>query len=95
VSVDKRILGPKRDEVTGGWRKLHNEELHNLNSSPSIISMIKSMRMKWAGYVAQMGYIMNPRKILVGKPEGKTQLGRPRHRWVDNIKMDLTWDGAV
>jgi hypothetical protein len=83
------IFGPKRDEVTGGWRKLHNEELHNLYSSPSIIRMIKSRRMRWAGHVARMGEKRTAYRILVGKPEGKRPLGRPRRRWVDNIKMDL------
>jgi hypothetical protein len=75
--------------VTGGWRKLHNEELHNLYSSPSIIRIIKSRRMKWAGHVAGMGEKRNVYRLLVGKPEGKRPLGRPRLRWVDNIKMDL------
>jgi hypothetical protein len=78
------------------WRKLHNEELHNLYSSPSIIRMIKSRRMTWAGHVARMGEKRNAYRILVGKPEGKRPLGRPRCRWVDNIKMDLTeigWEG--
>jgi hypothetical protein len=86
--VLRRIFGPKRDEVTGRWRKLHNEELHNLYFSPSIIRMIKSRRMRWAGHVARMGETRNAYRILVGKPEGKRPLGRPRHRWVDNIKMD-------
>jgi hypothetical protein len=72
-----RIFGPKRDEVTGGWRKLHNEELHSLYSSPSIIRMIKSWRMRWAGYVARMGKKRNAYRILVGKPDGKRPLGRP------------------
>jgi hypothetical protein len=76
-----------RVEVTGGWRKLCNEELHNLYSSPSIITMIKSRGMRWAGDVARMGPKRNAYRILVGNPEGKTPLGRPR--WVDNIKMDL------
>jgi hypothetical protein len=76
----RRIFGPKRDEVTGGWRKLHNEELHNLYCSPSIIRMIKSMRKEWAGHVAQMGAKRNMNRILVGKPEGKRPLGRPRHK---------------
>jgi hypothetical protein len=75
--------------VKGGWRKLHNEELHNLYSSPSIIRMMKSRRMRWAGHVARMGEKRNAYRILVGMPEGKRPLGRPRRRWVDNIKMDL------
>jgi hypothetical protein len=75
--------------VTGGWRKLHNEELHNLYSSPSIIRIIKSRRMRWAGHVARMGEKRNVYRLLVGKPEGKRPLGRPRRRWIDNIKMDL------
>jgi hypothetical protein len=81
--------------VTGGWRKLHNEELHNLYSSPSIIRMIKSRRMR--GHVARMGEKRNAYRILVGDPEGKRPLGRPRRRWVDNIKIDLSeigWDGG-
>jgi hypothetical protein len=93
----KRIFGEKRYEVTGGWRKLHNEELHNLYSSRSIIRMIKSRRMRWAGHVARMGEKRNADRILVGKPEGKRLLARPRCRWVDNIKMDLReigWDGV-
>jgi hypothetical protein len=87
--VLRRIFGPKRDEVTGAWRKLHNEELHDLYSSPSIIRIIKSRRMRWTGYVAGMGEKRNAYRLLVGKPEGKIPLGRPRRRWVDNIKMDL------
>jgi hypothetical protein len=87
--VLRRIFGPKRDEVAGGWRKLHNEDLHNLYSSPSIITIINSRRMRWAGHVARMGEKRNAHRILVGKPEGKRQLGRPRRRWVDNIKMDF------
>jgi hypothetical protein len=87
--VLRRIFGPKRDGVTGGWRKLHNEELHNLYSSPSIIRIIKSRRMKWAGHVARMGEKRNVYRLLVGKPEGKRPLGRPRRTWMDNIKMDL------
>jgi hypothetical protein len=79
----------KRDEVTGDWRKLHFEELHNLYSSPSIIRVINSRRMRRAGHIARMGEKRNAYKILVGKPEGKRQMGRPRRRWVDNIKMDL------
>jgi hypothetical protein len=95
--VLRRIFGPKRDEVTGGWRKLHNEEHNNLYSSPSIIRMTKSRRMRWAGHVARMGAKRNTYRILVGNPEGKRPLGRPRRRWVDNIKMDLReigWDGT-
>jgi hypothetical protein len=83
------IFGPKRAEVTGGWRKLHNEELHNLYSSPVIIRTIKSKRTRWAGHVARMGEKRNAYRILVGKPEEKRPLGRPRRRWVDNIKMDV------
>jgi PAS domain-containing protein len=78
--VLRRIFGSKRDEVTGGWRKLYNEELHNLYTSPSIIRMIKSRRMRWAGHVEQM--------------REKRPLGRPRRRWVGNIKMDQrVWNG--
>jgi hypothetical protein len=86
--VLRRIFGPKRDEVTGGWRTLHNEELRDLYSSPSIIRMVKSRRKRWAGYVARMGE-KNAYRLLVGKLEGKRPLGRPRRRWVDNIRMDL------
>jgi hypothetical protein len=88
--VLKRLFGPKRDGVTGGWRNLYNEELHNLYSSPSIIRIIKSRRMRWEGHVAQMGEKRNVYRLLVGKPEGKRPLGRPSHRWMDNIKMDLS-----
>jgi hypothetical protein len=91
-----RIFGPRRDEVTGDWRKLHNEELHNLYSSPHIIRMIKSRRMRWAGYVARMVAGRNAYRILVGKSEGKRPQGRLRRRWVDSIKTDLReigWDG--
>jgi hypothetical protein len=75
--------------VTGGWRKLHNEELHNLYSSPNIIRTIKSRRMRWARHVARMGEKRNAYRILVGKPEGRRPLGRPRRRWVDNINIEL------
>jgi hypothetical protein len=94
--VLRRIFGPKRDEVTGGWRKLHNEELHNLYSSPSIIRMIKSRRMRWAWHVAHMRQKTNAYRIFVGKPEEMRLLGRPRRMWVGNIKIDLReieWDG--
>jgi hypothetical protein len=84
-----RIFGPKRDRVTGRWRKLHNEKLHNLYSSPSIIRIIKSRRMRWEGHVARMGEKRNVYRLLVGKPEGKRPLGRSRRSWIDNIKMDL------
>jgi hypothetical protein len=85
----RRIFGPKRDEVTGGWRKLHNEELHGLYSSPSIIRVIKARGMRWAGHVARMEEVRGAYNILVGKPEGRRQLRRPRRRWEDNIKMYL------
>jgi hypothetical protein len=84
-----RIIGPKRDGVTGGWRKLHNNELHDLHSSPSIIRIIKSRRMRSAGHVAQMREKRNVYGLLVGKPEGKRPLGRRRCRWVFNTKVDL------
>jgi hypothetical protein len=80
---------PKRDEVTGGWRKLHNEELHGLYSSPSIVRVIKARRMRWAERVARVGEVRGAYNILVGRPEGSRPLGRPRRRWEDNIKMDL------
>jgi hypothetical protein len=75
--------------VTGEWRKLHNEELHDLYSSPSIIRIIKARRMRWAGHVARLAEKGNAYRLLVGKPEGRRLLGRPRRRWVDNIRMDL------
>jgi hypothetical protein len=87
--VLRRTFGPKRDEVTGEWRKLHNEELHNLYSSPDIIRQVKSRRMRWAGHVARMEEERKVYKVLVGKPEGKRPLGRPRRRWKDGIRMDL------
>jgi hypothetical protein len=87
--VLRRIFGPKRDEVTGEWRKLHNEELHDLYSSPSIIRIIKLRKMRWAGHVARMGEKRNAYRLLVGKPEGERPLGRPRRRWVDIIRLDL------
>jgi hypothetical protein len=87
--VLRRIFGPKRDEVTGEWRKLHNEELHILYSSANIITQIKSRRMRWAGHVARMGEERKVYKVLMGKPEGKKSLGRPRRRWEDGIRMDL------
>jgi hypothetical protein len=88
----RRIFGPKRFEATEDWRKLHNEELHNLCSSPDIIRLIKSRRTKWTRYVARM----REKRIFVGKPEGTRPLGRSRRRWVGNIKIDMRdigWDG--
>jgi hypothetical protein len=86
--VLRRIFGPKRYEVTGEWRKLHNEELRDLYSSPSIIRINKSRR-RWADHVARMGEKRNAYRLLMGKPEGKRPLGRPRRRWADNVRMDL------
>ena len=87
--VLRRIFGPRRDEVTGEWRRLHNEELSDLHSSPDIVQVIKSRRMRWDGHVAHMGEERGAYRVLVGKQEGRRPLGRPRHRWVDNIRMDL------
>jgi len=87
--VLRRIFWPKKDEVTGKWRKLHNEELNFLYSSPNIVRVVKSRRMRWAGHVARMGKGRGVYRVLVGKPEGKRPLGRPRRRWEGNIKMDL------
>jgi hypothetical protein len=91
--VLRRISGPKRDEVTGEWRKLHSEELHNLYSSQDIIRQVKSRRMRWAGHVARMGEERKVYKVLLGKPEGKRLLGRLRRRWEDGIRMDLRETG--
>jgi hypothetical protein len=88
LEQDRRIFGPKRDEVTGGWRKLHNEELHGLYSSPTIVRVIRARRMRWAGHVARMGEVRGAYNIFVRRPEGRRPLGRPRRRWED-IKMDL------
>jgi hypothetical protein len=87
--VLRRIFGTKRDEVTGEWRKLHNEELQNMQASPSIITIIKSKRMRWAGHVARMEKKRNAYRLLVGKPEGRRPLERPKRRRLDNIRMDL------
>jgi hypothetical protein len=87
--VLRRIFGPKTDGATGGLRKLHNEKLHNLYSSPSIIRIIKSRRMRWEGLVARMGEKRDVYMLLVGKPEGKRPLGRPRRGWINNIQIDL------
>jgi hypothetical protein len=86
--VLRKIFGTKR-ERDGSWRKLHNDELHSLYSSPNIVRAIKSRRMSWAGHVARMGEGRGVYRVLVGMPEGKKPLGRPRRRWEDNIKMDL------
>jgi len=87
--VLRKVFGPKRDEVTGEWRKLHNEELNDLYSLPNNVRVVKSRRMRWAGHVARVGEDRRVHRVLAGKPEGKRPLGRPRHRWEDNIKMDL------
>jgi hypothetical protein len=87
--VLRRIFGPKRNEMTGEWRKLHNEELRDLYSSPSIIRIMKSRKVRWAGHVARMGKKRITCMLLAGKPEGKRPQGRPRRRWVDNITIDL------
>jgi hypothetical protein len=99
--VLRRILGPKRDEGTGQGRVLQNEELNDLYSSPNIVRVIKSRRMGWPGHVARMGERRSAYRKLVGKPEGKRPLGRPRRTWENNIKMDLQevgcggWTGLI
>jgi len=87
--VLRRIFGPRRVEVTGEWRRLHNEELNDLYSSPNIVREITSSRMRWAGHEARMGEDRGVYRVLEGKPEGRRPLVRPRLRWVDNIMMDL------
>ena len=87
--VLRRIFGPRRDEVTWEWRRLQNKELNDLYSSPNIVRVIKSRKMRWAGHVARMGEERGVYRVLVGKPKGRRPLGRPRRRWVDNIRMDL------
>ena len=87
--VLRRVFGPKRDEVTGEWRKLHNEELNDLYSLPNILRVVKSRRTRWAGHVERIWEDRGVHRVLAGKPEGKRPLGRPRRRWEDNIKMDL------
>ena len=87
--VFRRIFGPKRDEVTEKWRKLHNEELSDVYCSPKIVRVIKSRRMRWVGHVASVGEGRGVYRALVGTPERKTPLGRTRLRWEDNIKIDL------
>jgi hypothetical protein len=88
--VLRRIFGPKRDEVPGEWKKLHNKEIYTLYSSPNIIRVIKSRILRWAGHVARMGVSRDAYRVLLEKPEGKRPLGRLRCRWEDNIKMELT-----
>jgi hypothetical protein len=85
--VLRTIFGLKRDEMTGGWGKLHNEEFHNMCSSPNTILIINSRRMRWTGHIACIGEKRHTYRVLVGKPEGKRPLGRPGHRREDNIKM--------
>ena len=98
--VLRRIFGPKWDEVTGEWKKLHNEELYDLYCSLNIIRVVKSKRMRWAGHVARMGERRDVYTVLVWETEGKKPLGRPRRRWADNIKMSLhevrceAWNGS-
>ena len=87
--VLRRVFGPKRDELTGEWRKLRNEELNDLYSLPNIVRVVKSRRMRSVGHVAHMGEDRGVHRVLMGKPEGKRPLGRPRRRWEGNIKMDL------
>jgi hypothetical protein len=97
----RRIFGPKRDEITGEWRKFHNEELSDLCSSPSIIRIIMSRRMRWAGHVARLGKKRNAYRLFVENPEGKRPLEKPRRKRVDNIRTDLgeldgvMWTGLV
>jgi hypothetical protein len=94
--VLRRIFGPKMDEVTGEWRRLHNEELYKLYSSPNIFQMINARRMRWAGHVARMGDRRGAYRIFVGRPEGKRLLGRPRHSWEESVEIDLQevgWGG--
>jgi len=87
--VLRRAFGPKRDEVTGEWKKLNNEELRDLYSLPNIVRVVKSRRMRWVGHVTRVGEGRGVHRVLVGIPEGKRPLGRPRRRWENNIKMDL------
>jgi hypothetical protein len=93
--VLRRVFGPKRDEVTGEWKKLHNEELNDLYSSPNIVRVVKSRSMRWAGHVARIGAEREVHRVLVGKPEGKRPLGRPRRIWEENIKTDVQEVGGV
>ena len=90
--VLRRVSGPKRDEVTGEWRKLHNEELSDLYSLPNAVWVVKSRRMRWAGHVARMGEVRDVYRVVVGKPEGKRPLRRPRRRWEDITGIFMKWD---
>ena len=90
-----RIFGPRMDEVTGEWRRLHNEELNDFYASPNIVRVIKLRRMRWTGHVAHMGEERGVYMVLVGKPEGRRPLGRPRRRWADNVRTDLQEVGCV
>ena len=90
----RRIFGPRRDEVTGEWRRLHNEELNDLYSSPNIVRMIKWRRMRWVGHVARMDDERGVYRVLVGKLEGRRPLGRPKRRWMNNIRLDLQGVGC-
>jgi len=85
----RRIFGPRRDEVTGEWRRLHNEELNDLYALPNIVRVIKSRRIRWVGHVARVCEERGVYRVLVGKPEGRRPLGRPGRRWVDNVMMDV------
>jgi len=87
--VLRRIFGPLRDEVAGEWRRLHKQELNDLYSSPNIVRVIKSRGIRWAGHLERLGEERVVYRVLVGRPDGKSPLGRPRRRWVDNIRMDL------
>jgi hypothetical protein len=87
--VLRKIFGPKMDEVTGEWRRIHSKELYTLYSLPNIICVFKSRRMRWAGHAAYMGESRGGDRILEGRSEGRRQLGRPRHLWKDNIRIDL------
>ena len=94
VFENRRIFGSKRNEVTREWRKLHNEEPNNMYSSPNVVRVIKSRRMRWVGHVARMGGEKSVYRVLMGRPECKRPLGRPRRRWEDNYKMDLQEGGC-
>jgi len=93
--VLRRVFGSKGDEVIREWRKLHNEELKGFYSLPSIVRVVKSIRMRWAGHVACIREVRGVYRVLVGKPEGKRPFGRPRHRWEDTIKMGYREVGGV